>query len=315
MGTYVRFIIEVTPIRGRNHVMARVLAIFFLLSSAAAAQPYPPLGRLIDVGGYRVHVYCTGEGSPTVVIAGGFSFDWVLVQPEIAKSARVCTYDAGGTAWSDRRPAMTCHDRVAELHKLLEAAAISGPYVLVGYSIGGLITRLYASQYRADVAGIVIVDHAFLPAETRAPPAAPPPPRGRDTPPVLISSVPIVLDMQDDVNFGKLPERDRQLQLWAASASPLRPTAADAAECISELDAAAQERPGVLGEIPLVVVSTINHSDEYAKLQAKLLSLSHNSRQLIADNSSHFVEIDRPDIVVSAIHQVVEVVRDHSRLK
>jgi pimeloyl-ACP methyl ester carboxylesterase len=294
--------------------MARVLAIFFLLSSAAAAQPpYPAPGKLIDLGGYRVHLYCTGQGSPTVVIVGGFSFDWALVQPEIAKSTRVCTYDAAGTAWSDTRPAMTCRDRAAEIHKLLKTAGIGGPYLFVGYSIGGLITRLYTAQYRTDVAGLVLVDHAFLPDKSQPPP--PPPPQGPDSPPVLISSVPIVLNMEDDVNFGRLPERDRQLQLWAASASPQRPTAADASECISELEAARPKQAGALGEIPLLVVSTTRHSDDYAKLQANLLLLSRHSRQLIADNSSHFVEIDRPDIIVSAIRQVIAVVRGHTSLQ
>jgi pimeloyl-ACP methyl ester carboxylesterase len=101
---------------------------------------------------------------------GGFSFHWGLLQPEIAKSERVCTYDAAGTAWSDSRPAMTCRDRADEIHKLLGTAGFGGPYVQVGYSIGGLVVRLYASQYRDEVAGMVIVDHAFIDVE-RDPPA------------------------------------------------------------------------------------------------------------------------------------------------
>jgi pimeloyl-ACP methyl ester carboxylesterase len=286
--------------------------LFFLLPLAAAAQaPHPPLGKLVDVGGYRLHLYCTGEGNPTVVIVGGFSFDWALVQPEIAKLTRVCTYDTAGTAWSDDRPSMTCRDRVDEIHKLLKAAGIGGPYVLAGYSIGGLITRLYANQYRDEVAGMVIVDHAFLAHENNPPAAPPPPPTGSDSPPVLISSVPIVLDMQDDLNFSKLPERNRDLHRWALSVSPMRPTAADAAECISELET---NRPTPLGEMPLVVVSTTHHGDDYAKLQEKLLLLSHSSKQLMAENASHFVEIDRPEVIVSAIHQVMDAVRDHIRL-
>ena len=213
------------------------------------------------------------------------------------------------------RPPMACRDRVDEIHKLLQTASIAGPYVLVGYSIGGLISRLYASKYRAEVAGMVTVDHAFLASEIKPPPLPLPRPQGPDSPPLLISSTPIVLDMEDDVNFNKLPERSRELYRWAISASPMRPTAADASECITEVEAATRNFPAPLGEMPLMVVSTTHHGDDYTKLQEKLLSLSHNSRQIMAESSSHFVEIDAPDVIVSAIEQVVAAIRSHAGLK
>jgi pimeloyl-ACP methyl ester carboxylesterase len=199
---------------------------------------------------------------------------------------------------------MTCRDRVDEIHKLLQTAGIGRPYVLVGYSVGGLIVRLYARKYPTEAAGMVIVDHAFLHGETNPPPAAAPPPQGPDSPPVLISSTPIVLNMEDDANFTKLPERIRQLQLWAVAASPMRPTAETAAECSSEVET----QRSTLGKMPLVVVSTTHHGDDYAKLQEKLLALSSNSKQLMAE-SSHFVEIDKPEVIVRAIHQVVDALK------
>jgi pimeloyl-ACP methyl ester carboxylesterase len=145
----------------------------------------PPLGKLIDVGGYKVHLYCTGAGSPTVVIVGaGFSFDWGLVQPEAAKFTHVCSYDHSGSAWSDDGPADSCALRVREIHEALKNAGINGPYVLVGHSLGAVVARLYAGQYPNDVAGLVFVDHAVMMISGRSlfgsaaatPPPMPPPP-------------------------------------------------------------------------------------------------------------------------------------------
>jgi len=107
-----------------------------------------PLGELVDVGGYRIHIYCIGTGSPSVVITGaGFSFDWGLVQPDVAKFTRVCAYDHSGTGWSDPGPVDTCSLRVGEIHAALGKAHIPGPYVLVGHSLGAYVSRLYASTY------------------------------------------------------------------------------------------------------------------------------------------------------------------------
>src|SRR5215831_18253265 len=159
------------------------------------AQNSPsPLGKLVDVGGYRVHLYCTGTGSPAVVIVGaGFSFNWGLVQPEVAKLTQVCSYDHSGIAWSDDGPKDSCSLRVNEVHTALKNAGIKGPYVLVGHSLGGLVARVYSRQYPDEVSGMVFVDHAFAPgpliltgpapsdakALSPAPPPMPPSPSGR----------------------------------------------------------------------------------------------------------------------------------------
>src|SRR5437879_5230582 len=103
-----------------------------------AAPPQP--GKLFDLGGYKLHLNCTGKGKPTVVIssgAGDFSFDWYLVQTKVAKFARVCSYDRGGEAWSDLGPApRTRHQEAYDLHRLLQKAHERGPYLLVGQSMG-----------------------------------------------------------------------------------------------------------------------------------------------------------------------------------
>src|SRR5213593_3013481 len=119
----------------------------------SAAAP-PPLGKLIDIGGRRLHLNCTGAGSPTVVVENGsssFSMQWALVQPQVAAFTRICTYDRAGYAWSDRGPEEnTVEETMDDLHLLLSAAHITGPYVLVGHSIGGLYVRAYQRRYPAD---------------------------------------------------------------------------------------------------------------------------------------------------------------------
>src|SRR5208282_2624656 len=115
-----------------------ILPIVTLAQTSITAQKAPePLGKLVDVGGYRVHLYCTGTGSPTVVIVGaGYSFDWGLVQPEVAKFTQVCSYDHSRIAWSDDGPKDSCSLRVGEVHTALRNTGINGSYVLVGHSLG-----------------------------------------------------------------------------------------------------------------------------------------------------------------------------------
>jgi pimeloyl-ACP methyl ester carboxylesterase len=262
----------------------------------------PPLGQLVDVGGYRVHMYCTGQGSPTVVVVGaGFSFDWTLVQSNASKFTKTCTYDVSGTAWSDPGPVFTCPERVNEVHKLLTNAKIDGPYVLVGLWVGALVARLYASLYPIEVAGMVIVDHAFIEVGNEPSPSF----AGLDSLPVLIHQTPIILTVEDTSDFHKLPEPIQKLHRWAESLKPVLPTVETARDCLRQLKGA------TLGNTPLVVVSTGNNLPNYKKLQTELLSLSNRSQQLVADSSFHSVEIDQPEVVVDAIRQVTEMVARH----
>jgi pimeloyl-ACP methyl ester carboxylesterase len=281
-----------------NGLWSRPLAcafLLFLVATALAAQT--PLGNLIDVGGYRVHLYCTGTGAPTVMIIGGFSFDWALVQPEVAKFTRVCTYDASGNAWSEPSPEPpTCSRRVDEIHRLLAAAKIDGPYVFAGFSTGAIFARLYAKQHPSEVAAMVFIDHAYLPAPIAPPPVS----SGPDSPPALISATPIEFGVEDEPSFDKLPARIRDLHRWAMSRNPARPDAEMVEACIAELGDA------TLGNTPLVVVSTANDSRGYPELQTSLLALSHNSRQLIAGESFHSIEISQPEIVIRAIRLAIQ---------
>ncbi len=161
------------------------------------------------------------------MIAGAaFSFDWSLVQTEVAKFARVCTFDPSGTTWSDPYPlagkALSCDNRVEELHNLITRTLLDRPYVLVGFSTGALWTRLYAAEYPNNIQGMVIVDHAFLGSSDGPHPKTSLPQSGH-TPPVLISKAPIVTGFEDDPNFSRLSQQDQELHRWAMSQHPLRP--------------------------------------------------------------------------------------------
>ncbi len=290
-----------------------VACLLLLAAIPAPAQTPDPPGRLVDVGGYRVHLYCTGSGSPTVLVAGaGFSFDWALVQPEVARFTTICTYDVSGTAWSDPGPPLTCRARVDEIHKLVRAAHLDVPLVLVGLSIGGCVVRLYAAEYPSDVAGLVIVDHAFRPdLDPDAGKQRPTPSSTVDSLPVLISQTPIALTVEDMSNFQRLPERIQHLHRWAAGLHPNLPTWEAAEECLAQLKTAAPG-PFSLHDLPLAVVSTANPARGYERLQNELIALSHRSIQLIAEKSFHAVEIDQPEVVVDATRRVVDRVRHSS---
>jgi pimeloyl-ACP methyl ester carboxylesterase len=292
-------------------------SLLLLVAIPVAGQPPAnrpaPLGQLVDVGGYRVHLYCTGSGRSTVMVLGaGFSFDWGLVQPAVARFSTICTYDISGTAWSDPGPVLTCRDRVNEVHKLIRAAHLQAPLVLTGLSIGGCVARLYAAEYPSEVSGMVIVDHAFSPD--------PAPDVGNshlgsdagvDTPPALIHQAPIVVTVEQASEFNRLPVRIQKLHQWAVSLNPKLPTWDTAEDCLAQLKTDAPG-PYPLGNMPLVVVSTGNQARGYDRLQNELLALSHHSIHMMAELSFHSVEIDQPEVVIAAIRQVVESLRTPS---
>jgi pimeloyl-ACP methyl ester carboxylesterase len=295
-----------------------------LAQTASANGKEPPLlGKLIDVGGYRVHLYCIGTGSPAVIIVGaGFSFDWGLVQPEAAKFTQVCSYDHSGIGWSEDGPKDSCSLRVNEVHTALKNAGIPPPYVLVGHSLGALVARIFAGRYPDEVAGIVFVDHAVImrPNMMMPPGSAPlpPPPPNAGTggpPPGMTFMKP--MGLEDDPNFSKLPAQDREAHLWfmtqPRNQKAIQTTNGEAKPgCFTDADAIVKEHSKPLGDKPLVDVDT--NQTAGAELQNQLLSLSSNSKEMTADNSGHFVIIDRPDVVVDAISRVVRSARTKTPL-
>lgn len=235
--------------RGRRLLLYPVLATLALasvgggyetVSEAADAKAYPAPGQLIDVGGHRLHLNCTGSGSPTVVIepgAGGTSSDLGWIAPAVAHDTRVCVYDRAGRGWSE--PAGRAQDGAqiaTDLHTLLRRGNVPGPYVIAGHSFGGLYAMAFAARYPDEVAGMVLVD-----STAPAPPATPAPTATPDTPTPgatgsydFMSRVAALVSMPARLGLGRvtgltdyatLPPRSRdEARASAATSRQLRST-------------------------------------------------------------------------------------------
>src|SRR4051812_12584269 len=135
---------------------------FQAIAARSDIKKYPSPGKLIDIGGYRLHLNCRGKGSPTVILeaaADMMSADWGWIQPEVSMLTRVCAYDRAGMGWSDSGPYPRDARQVsAELQALLSRSGFAGPYVLVGHSAGALYVRVFAAQYPEEVVGMVLID-------------------------------------------------------------------------------------------------------------------------------------------------------------
>jgi pimeloyl-ACP methyl ester carboxylesterase len=161
--------------RVRRVLLTAIAILVFLVLAGATYQgaatalerrQFPHPGRLVDVGGHQLHIYCVGEGLPTVVLeapATGMSAAWGWVQPDIAKVTRVCSYDRAGLGWSEAGDRPYEPSAVAgELHTLLQGAKEPGPYVVAGHGLGAAFATSYAAQFGAEVAGLVLVDMPAL---------------------------------------------------------------------------------------------------------------------------------------------------------
>lgn len=273
--------------RIRNNTLGGFALTFLAIALSqcvALAQPSAPapspIGRLVDLGGYSLHVNATGKGSPAVVLisgAGDFSFDWALVQPEISRFSRCVSYDRSGLAWSDLGPTpRTMKQEAFELRTLLRKAGIVGPYVLVGHSIGGLIARTYQAMYPNDVSGIVLVDSTTedttlnyqgklvrvrdsakkraIPAPRTLASSPPKPPTKADLEQIELNKK-FFGEPKIEPPFDKLPSGIQELRLWALRNPKLAAQTDD--YWAEELLAMHEARIRVghpLGNIPLVVL-------------------------------------------------------------
>jgi pimeloyl-ACP methyl ester carboxylesterase len=311
--------------------------------SSASPIDLPPPGRLVDVGGYRLHLFCTGTASadrPTIVLSSGggdYAVDWGLVQPAIAGSMRVCSYDRAGTGWSDPGPEpRTLRQEAGELHLLLVAAGERPPYVMVGHSLGGLVVRLYQLQNPNEVVGMVLVEALHEDARlgyrgqlVRVRTLA----TGRRIPPLqtLDASPPVLLRGDELLRcqasartgqiygpFVKLPPKDRQLRLWAQrNPKCVAPGEDYLADELAAVHADRQQNPLPLGSMPLVVILEGQTSappgerpdewrSEKAARAADLSHLSSQGRLVTAGRSGHHVHLDEPSTVIAAIRDVVQ---------
>ncbi|HXW91915.1 MAG TPA: alpha/beta hydrolase [Terriglobales bacterium] len=314
---------------------------------AQTAPPNPP-GKLVDIGGYRLHLNCTGKGSSTVLLeygASGNSMVWSLVQHEVAQFARVCSYDRAYEGWSDAGPGpMSMHQQVYELHTLLRAAHVDPPYILVGWSLGGMIDRLYTDQYPQEVSGMVLVDatHEDIPAGDK-------PLRerfsGKPIPPIetMQSNPPVPLTSEDQKRFEDWKARKLQeskappeypwsklsphdLALWRfadMNAKPIPRAKGDQAEWLSEefqqIHDSRQNHPHPLGNIPLIVLAAgkgARNAHEPARaLELKdMETLSTNSAQFIDESSGHGIPLENPELVTHSVQDVIHAAKTNTHV-
>ena len=302
-------------------------AIYQNLSSAADERANPPPGTLVDMGGYKLHLYCTGQGSPTVVLIGGAGDFWAIwdpIQRNIAESTRVCTYDRPGLGSSDSHPVMspTVDAHVTMLHQLLLNAEEKGPYIVVGHSIGGLMARKFAGNYPQETVGVVLVDSSVEGQFMALPSSV----IESNQSAGLIYSVCEVLAPigvvrllgLGDARAGAFPELSEEAQAAIAAAfhqtrgcTTLRAEGAMADEPLTK-----GGLPVQLGDIPLIVITgnlvDLEQSpslqwmqDIWLDIQAGLLQRSTNSTWVVAERSSHYVHTDEPELVIDAIQSLL----------
>jgi pimeloyl-ACP methyl ester carboxylesterase len=322
------------------------IGLFLGMQSIAAASPgdelYARPGQLVSAHGIRLNLYCMGRGSPTVVFDSGWGDwapVWTIVQPEVAKWTRACSYDRAGTGFSDPGPMPRTSLRIAaELRSVLHNAQIQGPYILVGNAFGGDNVRTFAARYPAEVAGLVLVEadvvsspeerrgHAKLIESMRecrdAIAAGNPLPQG---PPGLGGSA---RSCAQDFFFRGLPEAMWSPGLNARLLTLVQTKAAMYDSYISEMEQMPADEAYLghhsrsLGSRPIRVLSTGKHGvhsldpapppdseqqkyqQAVAREQASWLALSSNAKQLFSDKSSEYIPLDQPSFVVDAVHEV-----------
>jgi pimeloyl-ACP methyl ester carboxylesterase len=305
--------------------VAAIALIFLIQMSATGAarvleKRYPPPGVMVPVDGYRLQLYCSGAGSPTVVIEPGMGVDWVgwrMVISKLLETNRVCVYDRAGYGWSDPGPQpRTALREAGELDTLLSRAHVPQPYLLAAHSYGAYIARIFASQHRNAVAGVVLVD-----------------PSHEDEPVVDLEAakhahglrIRDALDLLPPLGWQRLrrmyngenalpPDLRAAPQFYRARylvASSLDQLKLERNEFESLRLTNAQVRQTVFPrDLPLTVITATRDSERAGpgptprELHAQLARSSDFGKQIFATHSGHMVTVDEPDLVVTAVRDI-----------
>jgi len=320
-------------------LLAPAGSVYQRLAAQRDRELYPPPGKLVDVGGFHLHLVCTGSGSPTVVTdarLGAASFTWEPVQGAIAHQTRVCSYDRPGLGWSDFVDRVMLRDEMAHnLHTLLHSAGEPGPYLLVGHSAGGIYVRTFAQLYPQETAGMVLVDSSHESQLLRYDQAL-----GMGN----SSSLNSMLQICDILTPTGILRLSRVTALTFSDSPLSEATKASAVAGMNrntfcrtienemkstDIDMSQQNGPQSLGDLRLIVLTAGSgfgpQEDEaqsgqpegslrrgeqiWRQLQRELVALSTHSKQVIAERSSHYIHWDQPDLVTMAILELVDEYR------
>jgi pimeloyl-ACP methyl ester carboxylesterase len=312
--------------RSRRWLLYPVFAILALAAvgggyetvrEAVDANAYPMPGQLIDVGGHRLHLNCTGSGGPTVVLepgAGEMSSNLGWITPAVARKTRVCAYDRAGRGWSE--PADTPQDATqiaTDLHTLLQRAHVPGPYVLAGHSFGGLYVLTFAARYPNEVAGMVLVD-STAPASATKPRAASP---GDTDSYDVMGRVAALISTSARFGLGRLyallaagslpPQSQDEVDASTATAGNLRSTIDEYVQANTSMEEAASLDN--LADKPLAVLTAGNGSDPaHVASQNELASLSTNSVYRVIDGAPHQALVADEDAATTTAQAILDVV-------
>ncbi len=297
------------------------------ISTKIDERKYPALGRLIDVGGYKLHANIQGSNltGPVVVFESGWgcnSLEWTLVQSEVSKFVKTISYDRAGQGWSEDSPLeRTSENIVDELHSLLQAEGESGPYILVGHSFGGINARLYASRYPDEVIGLVLVDSAHEDQMEKFPPM-----------PKINTNLALFMTyvgaMRLSTYSGAYKELFQGIPLQVQSMIRARSSTGSSVRSVLKEGVVLEKSHnqlkiagGNLVDKPLVVITAgkplgeqaIGLSQEMAdqmsaawiELQKDLVLKSTKGEQIIAGESGHMIPHEQPEIIVEAIRKMV----------
>nr|WP_239537554.1 alpha/beta hydrolase [Dyella mobilis] len=280
-----------------------------------------------------MHLFCTGEGSPTVLLESGFGDDftaWAKVQPVLSKITRTCSYDRAGFGWSESQPGVADAEHVADtLHTLLDQAGITEPVVLMGHSLGGVYIRDYAMHFPHDVAGMVLVD-----ATTPMPPSMPASLAALDK-----HGAAEFLFLRALIDLGiaratgqcdAIPPGFDAYAGWirANTCVPNQMSAYRQAYDAVPASLAEVARSGRIGDFPILIFSQDPEQTVPAMLaqqvspadwqtgmrlhddgQEALKKLSPYSRRIIAKGSSHYIQYDRPDLLDREVTAFIQHIR------
>lgn len=309
--------------------------IYEALGRRNAQANYPPPGKLVDVGGRKMHIDCRGTGSPTVVFESGLgtggTIDWTLVHDKIAQTTRTCAYDRAGIMWSDPKTTPQHAAAVADdLHALLKGAGVTAPLVLVGHSIGGPYVRAYTGKYGDQVAGLVLVDTSHPDQVARLGKVSNTNAHPGQVAWIMHSATRLawtgaVRFLMANAGQGDLP-KDATAKLAAYASTSVVGATSELDGFDATMDDARVVRS--FGNRPVIALTAMKplapeelqglnmkaadgarFKAEWKQLGAEQAALSTRGRQQLVPDAGHYIQIDRPDIVIAAVREVVGEVR------